>query len=285
MNFTSFLSGRPATRRAATFGLTLLAALAVGVIALPATVHAQGTFNNAKPLRIGLAASPANDAVRLVAKKAEAEGLKVEIIEFNDWITPNTALAEGSIDVNYFQHIPFLEDVKSAKGYDLKAVAPGYITWLGIYSERVKRLEDVKDGATVAFANDPVNTGRALRLLDDVGLIKLKDGSDFRATVRDVVGNPKHLKLVAVEAQHVARALADVDLAVTFPSFVKLAGKDPNSAIVYQKPQKLYAIHWVTRTADANDPRLKRFIELYDTTPEVKDILRKQYGELIAFAW
>lgn len=238
-----------------------------------------------KPLRIGLAASPANDAVKLIAKKAEAEGIKVEIIEFNDWVTPNTALAEGAIDVNYFQHIPFLENVKSAKGYDLKAVAPGYITWLGIYSDRVKRLEDVKQGATVSFANDPVNTGRALRMLDDVGLIKLRDGSDFRATVTDVIGNPKQLKLIPVEAQHVARALGDVDLGVTFPSFIKLAGKDPNGAIVYQKPSTLYAIHWVTRTADANDPRVKRFIALYNSTPEVKEILRKQYGDLIAFGW
>lgn len=238
-----------------------------------------------QPLRIGLAASPANDAVRHAAKLAEQQGLDVKIIEFTDWVAPNSALADKSIDVNYFQHIPFLENAKKSNNWDFKAVAPGYISWLGAYSEKLKSIDALPQGAKVSIANDPVNTGRALLFLQSLGIIKLKEGADFSVTLRDIVANPKNIKLVEVEAQQVVRSLPDVDLGLTFPSFVKLAGKNPNEALVFEKPSNIYAIHWVARTQDAADPRLARFIKIYNEDPEVKPLLTKLYSGQIGFGW
>jgi D-methionine transport system substrate-binding protein len=237
------------------------------------------------PLRIGLAASPANEAVRYVAALSEKQGHPVKLIEFTDWVTPNTALANGDIDVNYFQHIPFLENAKKANGWKFTAVAPGYISWLGAYSEKRSSIHDLPDDALFSFANDPVNTGRALLFLQSQGLIELRPGADFNSTLRDVVKNPKNFKFIQVEAQQVVHSLPDVDVALTFASFVKLAGKDPATALVYEKPNNIYAIHWVTREEDAKDPRLAQFIKLYENTPEVKTILTKLYSGQVAFSW
>jgi D-methionine transport system substrate-binding protein len=238
-----------------------------------------------QPLLIGLAASPANDAVRHAAELAEKQGLKVKIVEFTDWVMPNTALADKGLDVNYFQHIPFLENAKKSNNWNFKAVAPGYISWLGAYSNKLKSIGDLPAGAKVSIANDPVNTGRALLFLQSLGIVKLKDGADFNATLRDIVDNPKNIKIVEVEAQQVVRTLPDVDLGLTFPSFVKLAGQDPNGALVFEKPSNTYAIQWVTRNDDANDPRLAQFIKIYNGDPEVKKILTKLYNGQIGFAW
>lgn len=238
-----------------------------------------------QPLRIGLAASPANDAVRHAAKLAEQQGLDVKLVEFTDWVAPNAALADNSIDVNYFQHIPFLENARKFNKWDFKAVAPGYISWLGAYSEKLKSIAALPQGAKIAIANDPVNTGRALLFLQSLGIVKLKEGADFSVTLRDIVENPKNVKLVEVEAQQVVRALPDVELGLTFPSFVKLAGKDPNGALVFEKPSNIYAIHWVARSQDANDARLARFIKIYNEDPEVKPLLTKLYSRQIGFGW
>ncbi|BCP55496.1 lipoprotein [Kaistia sp. 32K] len=238
-----------------------------------------------KPLRIGLASSPANEAVRFAADLAEKQGLDVKLVEFTDWVTPNTALANGDVDVNYFQHIPFLENAAKSNGWNFTAVAPGYISWLGVYSDKLKSLDELKDGAQIAFANDPVNTGRALLFLQSLGLVKLKDGADYNATLQDVVENPKNLKFIQVEAQQVVRSLPDVDAGLTFASFVKLAGKDPADAVVFEKPSNVFAIHWVTRAEDANDPRLQQFIKIYNGAPEVKKILTDLYHGQVGFAW
>jgi D-methionine transport system substrate-binding protein len=113
----------------------------------------------------------------------------------------------------------------------------------------------------------------------------LKDGADFNATLGDIVENPKKIKIVQVEAQQVVRSLQDVDLGLTFPSFVKLAGQDPVGALVFEKPSNTYAIHWVTRAEDAHGPRVAQFIKIYNGYPDVKDILTKLYSGQIGFAW
>ncbi|GGC75014.1 MetQ/NlpA family ABC transporter substrate-binding protein [Chelatococcus reniformis] len=259
--------------RALQFGLVLVAGLSFG------------SARADQPLRIGLASSPANEAVRHAAQLAEKQGLRVKIVEFTDWVTPNTALADGDVDVNYFQHIPFLENATKANNWKLAAVAPGYISWLGAYSNKLKSIDDLPNGAKISIANDPVNTGRALLFLQALGVIKLKDGADFKATPSDIIANPKGIKIVQVEAQQVVRSLPDVDLGLTFPSFVKLAGQDPAGALAFERPSNTYAIHWVTRAQDAGDPRVAQFIEVYNGDPEVKSILTKLYSGQIGFAW
>ncbi|MBJ9939951.1 MetQ/NlpA family ABC transporter substrate-binding protein [Burkholderia multivorans] len=267
--------------RTARLFATALFAASLG-LALPNGAHADSA-----PLKVGIATSPQIDALKVAAKEAKAQGLDVKIIEFTDWNTPNAALANKDIDVNYFQHIPFLENAKKQGGYDFVAIAPGTIMKIGLYSKKVKSFGELKDGAKVAIANDPVNGGRGLLLLQRAGLITLKPGVDYRATTRDIVANPKHLKIVQLEASQLARSLDDVDLAQGYPSFIKLAGTaDPNSALLFDGTEnKNFAIQWVVRPDSVNDPRIRKFIAIYQHSPAVRKALDNAFGSLYAVAW
>ncbi|HEF4729092.1 MetQ/NlpA family ABC transporter substrate-binding protein [Burkholderia multivorans] len=267
--------------RTARLFATALFAASLG-IALPNGAHADSA-----PLKVGIATSPQIDALKVAAKEAKAQGLDVKIIEFTDWNTPNAALANKDIDVNYFQHIPFLENAKKQGGYDFVAIAPGTIMKIGLYSKKVKSFGELKDGAKVAIANDPVNGGRGLLLLQRAGLITLKPGVDYRATTRDIIANPKHLKIVQLEASQLARSLDDVDLAQGYPSFIKLAGTtDPNSALLFDGTEnKNFAIQWVVRPDSVNDPRIRKFIAIYQHSPAVRKALDNAFGSLYAVAW
>ncbi|ALL67427.1 Methionine ABC transporter substrate-binding protein [Paraburkholderia caribensis MBA4] len=262
--------------------------LAIHAILVAFAFNAAAVFAADTPtLKIGTATSPQIEALKIAAQEARQQGLDVKIIEFTDWNTPNAALANKDIDVNYFQHIPFLENAKKQGGYDFVPIAPGTIMKIGLYSKKVKRFEDLKDGATVAIANDPVNGGRGLLLLQRAGLIKLKPGVDYRATTLDIVDNPKHLKIVALEASQLARSLDDVDLAQGYPSFIKLAGTtDPNSALLFDGLEnKNFAIQWVVRPESVNDSRIRKFISIYQHSPAVRAALDKAFGNLYAVAW
>ncbi|SEF03889.1 D-methionine transport system substrate-binding protein [Burkholderia sp. WP9] len=265
----------PAISLISAFGLTL------ALQAAPASAADTST------LKIGTATSPQIEALKIAAHEAKEQGLDVKIIEFTDWNTPNAALANKDIDVNYFQHIPFLENAKKQGGYNFVAIAPGTIMKIGLYSKKIKRFDELKDGATVAIANDPVNGGRGLLLLQRAGLIKLKPGIDYRATTLDITDNPKHLKIVQLEASQLARSLDDVDLAQGYPSFIKLAGTtDPNSALLFDGLEnKNYAIQWVVRPESVNDSRIRKFISIYQHSPAVRAALDKAFGNLYAVAW
>jgi D-methionine transport system substrate-binding protein len=262
---------------------TLIGALGF-VLALSAVPAAAA---DTPTLKIGTATSPQIEALKVAAREAKEQGLDVKIIEFTDWNTPNAALANKDIDVNYFQHIPFLENAKKQGGYNFVAIAPGTIMKIGLYSKKIKRFDELKDGATVAIANDPVNGGRGLLLLQRAGLIKLTPGVDYRATTLDIIDNPKHLKIVQLEASQLARSLDDVDLAQGYPSFIKLAGTtDPNSALLFDGLEnKNYAIQWVVRPESVNDPRIRKFISIYQHSPAVRAALDKAFGNLYAVAW
>ena len=242
---------------------------------------------SAATLIVGIATTPQIGALQEAAREAKQQGLDVKIIEFTDWNTPNAALANKDIDVNYFQHLPFLENAEKQGGYKFVAIAPGTIMKIGLYSKRVKSFDQLKDGATVAIANDPVNGGRGLLLLQRAGLITLKTGADYKATVLDITANPKHLKIVQLEAAQLARSLGDVDLAQGYPSFIKLAGTaDPESALLFDGTEnKIFALQWVVRPESVNDPRIRKFIAIYQHSPAVKAELDKAFGDLYAVAW
>lgn len=256
----------------------------IGVLSLSAAALSPAAAQQA-PLRIGLAASANNKAIEAVIPRAKAAGLDVKLIEFTDWSMPNTALMEKSIDVNFYQHIPYLESASKGNGYNFVPVGIGFISVAGIYSNRIKNLSELKEGATVSVSNDPTNLGRALLLLQSANLIKLRDGVGYTATPRDIVGNPKNLKIVALEAQQVARSLDDVDIAVTFPSFMRLSGLNADNALLFEAPQKIWAIRFVARSESKNDERIQKFIKIYQSAPETKTVLRGLYGTHVSFGW
>jgi D-methionine transport system substrate-binding protein len=267
-------------RRSSSKSFAVMAFLAASTWAL-----VPGAAQAASPLRIGINSGLSADAVHQAAKEAKEQGLDVKVIEFTDWITPNAALANKDIDANYFQHIPFLEDAKKARGYDFVSIGVGTMSKVGLYSKKYKNVADLPNGAKVAIANDPVNGGRGLVLLERIGLIKLREGLEYKATVADIVSNPKNIKITELIAQQLPTALDDVDLGQGYPATLKQFDIDPNSALIFDDVQKRFAIQWVVRPEDAKDPRINKFVSIYQNSPEVKAILKKHFGEMTVPAW
>lgn len=260
------------------------AAMAALALAGCATAMAQE-----QPLRIGVIASVANEATELAIAQARKEGLDVKLVEFNDWVLPNIAVADGSVDANFFQHEPFLQLFNQRRGANLIPIAYGYSTTIGLFSKKLKKGEPVPEGATIAVPNDPVNTGRALLLLESMGLIQLKPGVAHQATLQDVDSNPRNLKFIQIEGSQSARTFDDVTASVTYTTFAKQAGLNEKDGLAFDNTDtasiRRYAIRWVTTPAKAQDPRLLKFIAIYQNSPQVKQTLKRLYGDLIAFPW
>jgi len=241
------------------------------------------------PLRIGVIPSVANEATEIAIQEAHRQGLEVKLIEFSDWVLPNIAVADGSIDANFFQHEPFLQLFNKSRGANLVPIAYGYSTTIGLFSKKLKRGDAVPEGATIAVPNDPVNTGRALLLLQSIGLIELRQGVGHQATLQDVTANPRKLRIVQLEGSQSARTFDDVTASVTYTTFAKHAGIDEKDGLAFDNTDpdtvRRYAIRWVATPQRADDPRLRQFIRIYQQSPQVKATLRRLYGELIDFPW
>jgi D-methionine transport system substrate-binding protein len=250
-----------------------------------------GTSAQAAPFKIGVTPGALADSVEVAAKEARKQGLDIKVIEFTDWTTPNTALAAGDIDVNYFQHQAFLDNAVKERGYKFRSVAVGVLTNIGLYSHKIKRFDELKEGARVGVANDPVNQGRGLLLLEKAGLIKLREGAGWRGTLNDIVANPKKLKFIEVEGPQLVRAIDDVDLAQGYPAHFVNAGKAllASNALLYSGIDDAYfAIRFVSRQDNANDARLKQFIKIYQASPAVREQLHKSNAndtKLYTLAW
>ncbi|GKS76495.1 MetQ/NlpA family ABC transporter substrate-binding protein [Acidovorax sp. SUPP950] len=235
----------------------------------------------APPLRIGVTPGSLADSVQVAAQEARQQGLDVKVIEFTDWTAPNTALAAGDIDLNYFQHQAFLDNAIRERGYAFVSVATGLLPNIGLYSLKVQRFADLKDGARVGVANDPVNQGRGLLLLEKAGLIQLKPGVGARGSVNDIVANPKKLRFAEIEGPQLVRALDDLDLAQGYPAHYVNAGKPQvaGSALLYSGIDDLaYAIRFVARQDNAQDPRIQRFVKVYQDSPAVRAQIGKSFA-------
>jgi D-methionine transport system substrate-binding protein len=257
---------------------SLAVVIAAFLLAGPATA--------AESISLGLASpGPLADPVYQAVKEAKEQGLDVKVVEFTDWIAPNEALQNRDIDVNYYQHVPFLQNASKAKGYDFLSIGVGTSSKLGLYSKKWKNFAEIPDGGTITIANDPVNGGRGLVLLEKAGLIKLKPGLDYKATITDIVENPRHLKIVEVVAQQLPRTLADVDLAEGYAHLLKDFGVDPNGALLFDPIQPRYALQFVIKADSPAKDKVQKFISIYQTSPKVREILQEKFGDLILPAW
>jgi D-methionine transport system substrate-binding protein len=258
--------------------------LATGLVAGAALTTA-GAHAADAPLKIGSPAGPFSDILDFAAKLAHAQGLEVKIIEFTDWITPNEALANGDIDANLFQHIPFLNAAIKARGYKLVPVGATTVMPMGLFSHKIKSFDQVPDGARVAIANDPVNGARGLQLFEKAGLIKLKPGVGDDATVADITANPRHLRFLELEAAQLPRALDDVTAAQVSLSYLVISGGDPDSALITDGAgDRHYALNFVVQETRKNDPRILKFVSIYRSQP-VKDYITQKYGKFLTPVW
>ena len=233
-----------------------------------------------KVLKVGTIDGPETQLMTVAAEVAKKKyNLDVVIVPFTDYNTPNTALNDGSIDANAFQTVPFLDDQEKAKGYQFAVVGKTFIYPVGIYSQKIKDINQVPDNAKVAIPNDPSNEARALLLLQKANLITLKPGAGVSATKLDIATNPKNLQLVELDAAQLPRALPDVDLAVINTNYAVPAGLSPiKDAIFHEDANSPYANIVVVRTKNEKDPRFTQLVDALHSD-EVKAEARKLFGD------
>ena len=254
--------------------------LVIGAIGLTSVAcgSKKADSNESKTVKLGVVGSD-TDVWDYVAKKVEKEdGIKIEIVKFTDYNQPNDALVNGDIDLNSFQHRIFLENYNKEKGSDLTPIADTVIAPLGIYSEKLEKPTDIKDGGTVVIPNDVTNQGRALVLLQTAGLIKLDEKAGNLGTVNDIKENPKNLKITPVDASQTARSLKDVDLSIINSGMAVDAGFVPNKDAKFLEPvnenSKPYINIIVSRKADKDNETYKKIIKAYQAD-DVKKVIEE----------
>ncbi|MFJ9040677.1 MetQ/NlpA family ABC transporter substrate-binding protein [Streptomyces sp. NPDC102406] len=265
--------------------VTLPAAVVTGALALTLTACGSGGTGPGSgdgasgTLVVGATPTPAGEVLGYVQRNlAKKAGLDLEIKEFTDYVLPNTALQQGELDANLFQHKPYLDDFNASKGTTLTAVAQVYLPPLGFYSKKTRDVTALRDGATVALPNDSTNEARALELLAAQGVIELKKGAGVDATPKDVAENPKHLTFKELEAAQLPRSLDDVDVAAVNNNFALDAGLSPKKDAILLESAKNNPYNNVlaVKKGDEDDPRVKKLAHLL-TSPEVKTFIEDTY--------
>ncbi len=258
----------------------IIAAVIIGLV-----VWNQQKKSGSDELVIGISPSFAKP-LQVAAEEAKQQGVNVKLVEFSDWNTPNITLNHGDIDANFFQHQPFLDNAKKETDFKIKVFAKGAATHVGLYSKKIKSFDELNDGAKVVIPNDPVNQGRALLLLQQAKLVTLKDSNNHLSSLKDLAANPKNLQFVEVEGPQTARAIDDVDLAFGYPHYLRLAKTaDPEKALLFDSNKdNRYAILFAVREdyQDKND-KLKRFVDIYQNSPRVKEALDADFGAKLWF--
>ena len=217
-------------------------------------------------IKIGVTAGPHAEVMEEVAKEAAKQGITLKVVEFNDYVQPNTALSQKDLDMNSFQHQPYLDNVVKKQELTLTSIGKTIILPMGIFSHKYKSLDETADGAKTAIPNDPTNGARALLLLQQAKLIKLKDGKTVDATVQDIVENPKHLQIVELDAAQIARSLDDMDLACVNTNYAIPAGLNPQSdALIVEDKNSPYANVIAVRTEDADNAAYRKIVEIYQS--------------------
>ena len=243
----------------------------------PSTGGAQGGQQQEVTLTIGATAVPHGEILKFVQPKLKEQGVNLVVKEFTDYVQPNVQVNEKQLDGNFFQHKPYLEQFNKDQNMTLEPVTAVHIEPFGAYSKKIKSVDELVDGATIALPNDVTNNGRALALLDKNGVIKLKDGVGISGTVKDIVENKKNLKFKEVEAAMLPRVLDEVDLALINTNYALEAKLVPTKdALFIEDKESPYANFLVAR-ADNKDSEAMQKLAKELNSPEVKKFLEDTY--------
>ncbi|NQX60607.1 MetQ/NlpA family ABC transporter substrate-binding protein [Paenibacillus qinlingensis] len=235
-------------------------------------------------LTIGSAEIPHSEILNFVKPKLKEQGINLQV-KVTDEDLLNQLLKDKQIDANYFQHVPYFDSVKTEKGFDFVNPIKVHVEPIGFYSTKLKSKDEIKEGAKIGIPNNPSNEYRALVLLQQQGLIKLKDGlSTYQATPKDIVSNPKNLKFVEAEAPTLARSLQDLDGAVINTNIVIEAKIDPKTALFREDANSPYANVITVRKGDENRDEIKKLGAAL-TSPEVKKFILDKYGVAVVPAF
>ena len=264
-----------------TTSFTRRAALAAGLaLTLGAAVPALAQQNQV--IRVGVSPGPHAEILEKVKPLLAKQGIDLKIIEFSDYVVPNQALDAGELEANSFQHKPYLDNQVKDRGFRIETVGLTVNFPLGIYSSKYKNWSEVPDGATVAIQNDPTNGGRSLLLLQDKGVIKLKDGVGFKPTVADITANPKKLKIIEIEAAQTPRSLDaamdrsedDHSLGDTMPDDLAV---DPTDTAQAHQVERLVG-GWIDALTHREKEVLEGRFGLHDREPETLEVLSDRLG-------
>lgn len=236
---------------------------------------------SATPLKLGVTAGPHATIAGKVKELAQAKGITVKVIEFNDFMLPNIALSGEDLDLNSYQHLPFLEDQIASRAYPLKSIGKTVLMPMAIYSHHHKSLKDLPKKAIIAIPSDPTNEGRALKLLEHEGLLALKKTAN--PSLLDITDNPSNFKIVEIEAPQLPRVLQDLDAAVINTDWILVAGLDPKSALATESKDSPYANVLVVRNDDKR-PEIQALLDIYHSDP-VKDFITTTFKGAVVPAW
>ncbi|PLC48754.1 methionine ABC transporter substrate-binding protein [Pollutimonas subterranea] len=241
-----------------------------------------GAAAQAESLSIAATPVPHAELLELVKPVLAKEGVELDIKVFTDYVQPNQQVAEGHIDVNFFQHKPYLDSFNKEHKTGLVSVGLVHVEPFGAYSQKIKDIKELKDGALIALPNDPSNGARALLLLQKQGLITLKDPSNILATSRDIAENPKKLKFRELEAATLPRILPDVDMALINTNYALEAGLNPvKDALFIEGADSPYANLLATTEAKKDSPAIKKLVDALQSPQTRKFIQEKYQGAIV----
>lgn len=268
--------------------LTTGLVVAASILGFTQPVWAEEQFKG-ESVKVGVVSDNEVAVWEYVGEKAKEEGIDLEVVQFTDYIQPNEALANGSLDLNAFQHVAFLKEWNDANGGGLTDLGFTYVSPLGAYSEKVESLDKLEKGSTIAIPNDPTNGGRALLLLQQAGVIKVDEAVGVLATVDDITENPLDLKFEELDAAQVAISLADVDVAIINTNYAIDNGLTLEDAIFLdaEKPEQLkdeYKNIVAVREEDKDNELYKHILSLYQTK-EVEEKIIEASSKADVAAW
>ncbi|WP_281702285.1 MetQ/NlpA family ABC transporter substrate-binding protein [Cryptobacterium curtum] len=259
----------------------LVAAVAVVAFALAGCGSAGTSSTNDTVIKVGASPTPHAEILNAVKDELAAKGYTLEVVEYQDYIQPNVALNDGDLDANYFQHAPYLDNYNEQNKTDLVSIGAIHFEPMSLYAGKSSDLSAIADGAKIAVPSDATNEARALLLLQDQGILKLKDGAGLEATTNDIVENPYHVQFIEVEAASVARQLQDADFAIVNGNFAQAAGLDSSKVLVSESAQseaaKTYANVVAVRAADKDSAKSKALYEAL-TSDTARQFIESTYN-------
>ncbi|CCU80174.1 Methionine ABC transporter substrate-binding protein [Halanaerobium saccharolyticum subsp. saccharolyticum DSM 6643] len=233
-------------------------------------------------LKIGATPVPHAEILEFIKDDLAAEGIELDIVEFTDYVTPNLALNDGSIDANYFQHIPYLNQFNSDRGFDLQAVIKVHIEPIALYSNKYTSLEEIPAGSSIAVPNDPSNEGRALLLLHNNGIITLDDPTNLSATPIDIVENPKNLEFEELEAAQLPRVLPDVAAAVINTNYALEADLNPlEDALIIEGSNSPYVNVVAVKAENEDSEKIETLAKIINSKKVEEFILEEYEGAVV----
>ena len=261
----------------------IVAAAGAAGLALSLAACGSNSAEDANKLVVGASPSPHAQILRYVADNlAEKQGIQLEVKEYTDYIQPNEALNSGDLDANYFQTVPYFDEVTAKNKWHFDHGNGIHLEPLGIYSEKIKDIKDVKDGAKIGIINDTTNQARALNLLDDKGLIKLPQ--DEKQQLVSVIAkskeyNPRGFELSEVEGPQLVRSLADLDIAVINGNFALGGGKKPSDALILEATENNPSLNILAWKKDSKKAEAIKKLDALLHSAEVKSFIEKQYAD------